>query len=521
MSALPADFPKMPKSVGGQVLPDFINAKVIERNVKLPGAVHPEKFDFSIKKSEAFGPCEGEVFDEGATWFPLKLVHFTCSDHGIGSYRGHYGKGATGIYGAPHPNDHKVSLAKDEYIKGISGTYTDKVTSLTITTTKATHKIGHASGKPFKFDAPKDHHVVGFHGRAENHIRAIGVSYSKRLASIAPATPVRPSELKGLKASATDPAPDIKPIYSNIFLDAATKAQWAANNMDAIEQKRNQAKNDIQPIYQNIQNNGETAWTLVESGGQQYYLSWSSSATMWSYIKDQPATASATAGSTDPPKTKTSIVSVGSYSVTANILGLSGYVWSNIPITAVASVIALTFVVLIRGLITDGVAWGIQYAATQLASAAAAAGVEESALMVPASVATMGGLVIAGIIGVGLFFAVMALASVLFRQYFLTVNVFNFDPAHAWNSLQWHGDNADISNGEWKNETIAKFAPVNAGVTPPGFNPVNNLENTVTYLSIAFENDSTFLQGLGVGMLLTRDDDVFGRCDLSTLVVIC
>lgn len=68
-------------------------------------------------------------------------------------------------------------------------------------------------------------------------------------------------------------------------------------------------------------------------------------------------------------------------------------------------------------------------------------------------------LIIAGIIGIALFFAVMALADILFRQYFLTVNVFNFDAQHEWKSLGWYSDNADISNGEWKNETIPKFAP--------------------------------------------------------------
>ena len=53
--------------------------------------------------------------------------------------------------------------------------------------------------------------------------------------------------------------------------------------------------------------------------------------------------------------------------------------------------IALTFVILMRSLIADGVAWSIEYAATQLASAAAAAGVEDLALAVPASVASAGG----------------------------------------------------------------------------------------------------------------------------------
>lgn len=208
-------------------------------------------------------------------------------------------------------------------------------------------------------------------------------------------------------AAADDDQPNIEPFYSNLYLDANTQSQWAKNDMSSIENKRAQAQKDLQPIYDNISKNGETAWTLVEKDGQQYYLSWTQSATMWAYVNDQPQAAGLSAAG-DPPKTKTSIISVGSYSMTSNLLGISGYVWKNIPvrfyipcstalclllykITAIASLIALTFVYFMKGLISDGVAWGIEFAATQLAEAAAAAGVEELAIAIPASVASAGG----------------------------------------------------------------------------------------------------------------------------------
>ncbi|KAF4594280.1 hypothetical protein EYR40_009083 [Pleurotus pulmonarius] len=493
MSRLPSDFPEMPHSVGGQTLPNFVNAKIIERNVKMPVINLPHKFDFSIKKSEAYGANTGKTFDEGATWFPLKLVHMTWTQHGASSYRGLYGKGATAVYGkVGDSHELKMSLAKDEYITGISGTPLIIITSLKIVTTKGMHKVGADSGESFTFDVPKDHHVVGFHGRADDHIRALGVSYSRRLASIAP-----PSRMARSSMAAADSAqPNIEPFYSNLYLDADTQSQWANNSMSSIEQKRSQAQKDLQPIYDNISKN------------------------VRAYVNDQPQAAAShvsarsAAPAGEPPATKNSIISVGSYSKTSNLLGISGYVWKNIPITVVASAIALTFVFFMKGLISDGVAWGIEFAATQLASAAAAAGVEELAIAIPASVASAGGLIIAGIIGIALFFAVMALADILFRQYFLTVNVFNFDAQHEWKSLSWYSDNADISNGEWKAETIPKFAPAGTGVTPPGFDPVQNLENVVTYLSMAFENDSTFLQGLGMGVLMSRDDDTQGTLPL-------
>lgn len=124
MSRLPSDFPQLPQSVGGQALPDFMNAVIIERDVKLPGRSLPDRFDFSIKKSNLFGSEAGTAFDEGATWFPLKLVHFTSTSKGISSFRGLYGKGATSLYGkSGDAGDHKLALEKDEYITGISGTF--------------------------------------------------------------------------------------------------------------------------------------------------------------------------------------------------------------------------------------------------------------------------------------------------------------------------------------------------------------------------------------------------------------
>lgn len=68
-------------------------------------------------------------------------------------------------------------------------------------------------------------------------------------------------------------------------------------------------------------------------------------------------------------------------------------------------------------------------------------------------------LVIAGVIGIALFLAVMWLSDILFRKYFLTVNVFNFDAKNVWKSITWYADNAEISNDEWKTAQVAAFAP--------------------------------------------------------------
>lgn len=56
------------------------------------------------------------------------------------------------------PNWHSSFLAQ--------GTYTDKVTSVQITTSKTVYQLGIKSGESFGFEVPSDHHVIGFHGYA-------------------------------------------------------------------------------------------------------------------------------------------------------------------------------------------------------------------------------------------------------------------------------------------------------------------------------------------------------------------
>lgn len=103
-------------------LPDFLNARVLDRNVRLRTHTATDEFDFSTKKSKAFGPNQGEAFDEGATWFPLKVVHFTTGNDAISSFRALYGKGATAVYGKVQGGgDLKIALASGEYITGVAG----------------------------------------------------------------------------------------------------------------------------------------------------------------------------------------------------------------------------------------------------------------------------------------------------------------------------------------------------------------------------------------------------------------
>jgi len=92
----------------------------------------------------------------------------------------------------------------------------------------------------------------------------------------------------------------------------------------------------------------------------------------------------------------------------------------------------------------------------------------------------------------------------------LNVTVFNFDPEFSWSSIAWYGDNGELVNGEWENQTIPMFVSAGSGLTPPGFDPAAELTCVVNYMSVAIRNQSQFLQGLGAALTISRGDDSKG-----------
>lgn len=497
-----ANFPDLPSSVGGQKIPDFLRFELVgDGKLPAPLPIKPE-FDFSIKKSPVFGSDSGTLFDEGARWHPLREVHFAFADNTLARYQGHYLGRSTAPAGTPSIGVvSSLKLGDGEYITAIQVYLKDGVVSgLKIWTSEKQHEsFGVTSTEDSNantFQVPDDHHIVNFYGyiNGNGQIHGLGASYCRRLASIAAKAP-----------ASNGGDPELKPIYSRTYLDADTQDMWNNNNMDGIEKKKSQASDDLTPIYQNIKDKGEDAWVHVRDPdtGEEYYLSWSDTATMWSYVSPAPSI-NADTGNKDVA------MSIGSYSKTSNFLGVSGYIWSNIPAWVSTLPIGQAIAYMLKDLIQEGITWGIGFAADQFASYLAAAGAEEAAILVPASVASTGGLVIAGVIGMLVAFGLILLMNFIWKKYWLTIEVYNFDPDHDWISTDHYDDNASISKGAWSIKTIPKFAPANSDLNPPGFKPQTALDNVVTYLSLSFENDSTFLQGLGEGIVMARDDYAMG-----------
>ncbi|EEB99839.1 hypothetical protein MPER_00382, partial [Moniliophthora perniciosa FA553] len=105
-----------------------------------------------------------------------------------------------------------------------------------------------------------------------DQLRAFGVAYNRRLESLTKDAPPR-----------AGPAPEIKPIYSEMHLDAATKQMWRNNNWGAINAKREAAKRDLAPLYEEIKNKGSNAWYQLTVEGKTYYSVHNSHAMIWVY----------------------------------------------------------------------------------------------------------------------------------------------------------------------------------------------------------------------------------------------
>ena len=103
--------------------------------------------------------------------------------------------------------------------------------------------------------------------------------------------------------------------------------------MAAVEATKAAANKDLQPIYNNILNNAEKAFAKVQAkNGEIYYMSWSSDAIVWSYVKDVTPS-NANAGSVADAPNVDIHISIGSYSINSKFLGVSGYVWSNLGVS--------------------------------------------------------------------------------------------------------------------------------------------------------------------------------------------
>jgi len=335
-------------------------------------------------------------------------------------------------------------------------------------------------------------------GGAENEIKKY-----RQLHAHAGLTP----SARGLVAATQVPThatPNKQPMLSTT---KEVKAAYQTNNWSKISQLETQAQNDLQPVYTNITNKGDSAWVKVQaSNGQQYYMTWSSKASAWSYT--QSITAATDADIAADPNTKyQAVVQYGTFSQTTSIAGIHSY---NLGLTTmvVESVVAMILAKTISGFIADGLGFLVAQFAVRLTTAAAELGLESFSFAVPEFlIGAVAGCICFAIIFIGLAY----LWNWLNRKYTIRVQVFNWDQNNNWQLTKQSKSNA-VNPGKDSNTnqlgiSIDKMTDPNSVVYPPGFGPVTSLDSICYYAIIVYENDNTFMEGCSFGIQATCAND--------------
>ncbi|KAF2069336.1 hypothetical protein CYY_009344 [Polysphondylium violaceum] len=291
-----------------------------------------------------------------------------------------------------------------------------------------------------------------------------------------------------------------------LLTTSEVKAAYQTNNFAKMKDLETKANNDLLPVYTNITDKGDSAWVKVRaSNGQEYYMSWSATASAWSYTESIKAVNDARQAA-DPATKYEAVVQFGTYSASTTIAGIHSY---NMGLTTmvVESVIAMILAKCISQFIADGLGFLVAQFAVRLASAAAELGLESFSFAVPEFlIGAVAGCLCFAIIFIGIAY----LWNWLNKQYTLRVQVFNWDTANDWTLNTQAKDNAvnpgADSDTNQLNIKIDKMTTPGNTVTPPGFGGgVTSLDTVCYYSIIIYQNSSTFAQGLSFAFNASRD----------------
>ncbi|KAF2077955.1 hypothetical protein CYY_000755 [Polysphondylium violaceum] len=295
--------------------------------------------------------------------------------------------------------------------------------------------------------------------------------------------------------------PTLTKVTQQPLLNCSKEVQAAYQNNDFATIKKLEAKaqSDVQPVFDNIMSLGDKAWTKVKSTetGEEYYMSWSKSAAVWSYT---PAIRPSTADEIkDDPNAKfQAVAQFGTYSQTSEITGTQKFDL-GLPEKAVESVISLIISQTLSTFLPQGLNFLASQFAEKLSQFAVEKGLEFFKFVIPE--AWMGPVTMS-VVFVLVFIGLKVLYDWLNRKYTIRVQVFNWDNQNDWQLTTQALSNA-VNPGKEKNTlalniNIDKMIDPQNVTYPPDFKPNETLECTVFYAVIIYENDATFAQGCEV-----------------------
>lgn len=288
------------------------------------------------------------------------------------------------------------------------------------------------------------------------------------------------------------------PSTPSLLTTKNVKKIYQSNDFESIKKLEAKAQKDLQPIYDNLTQNKEKAWTKVRSGGEEFFMSWSSTGSMWVRFIALDCQVN------DNETTYSSTIEIGTYSSSSNILGVHTY---NISAgTAIAGLI-LAFIVAIAltKIVAVGLGFIVSAFSLMLTNAAYTLGFAAFTFAITTTaISTVAFCLVFVVVFIGLSY----LWDWLNRKYTIRLQLFN------WNDNDWiidgsYHDNSKIASAEnisLNNVIIPKLKEAGSSVTPPGFQPVEILDSVCSYVTIVWENDNTFMEGCAMALRIKKDN---------------
>ena len=286
--------------------------------------------------------------------------------------------------------------------------------------------------------------------------------------------------------------PEVQPM---MFMSPELQSAHAKNDSAAIAEIEKKAQNDLRPVYEAIGEHELDAWfeAYDEEAKETFLMAFNNDAVLWIY----PGKTEEVVGGDEKPKfVKT--VSIGSYTNNSGC-AIAGMLGVESPVRVVISVAMLTVLSLVFSQLTKRIT--VESMEALLNQLATRIGLQAT-IHVPGVVATLLKYSVLTVLTVLGTLLVNWIVSLLAKTYYVQVDVYNWDEENAWKLGQRHEGNAKIVG----DADFSKFVLPKKQVPelPPFIKPVIIKDVAVSYGTIIWQNDSTFMQGLGVALQFLR-----------------
>jgi len=297
---------------------------------------------------------------------------------------------------------------------------------------------------------------------------------------------------------------EVRPTSSPVIqTTSANRQAYQSCNFPLIKQLEDLASEDLNDVFNNINQHGFAAFQKCEFNGKPLYASWSRGGMVWGY------TESVNPVNNDPSIKYEAVVQFGTYAETAQIAGISAYNL-RLPELLIEGILAGLMVKLLASYVAEGLTFIAAAFAAKMGLILAEWGIALTFTLPEFVIPLVAACIVFTIVFVGLSY----IFNFLNRQYHLRLQIMNWDPTQEWEVDGQYLSNAEIPGHE---DGILKFnlpkmLPPGSTVTPPGWTgPIHILDSVCYYGTAIWNNRSTFMQGCSMAVRVRRNntDDGF------------